>query len=406
MLRVGLAKESIVALERALEYCDADSERLKVLQRLAFAFEITGEWGRSKDALNTCMQFCEKTDPEHGKHNDYELLLLDARQRSAMDFLTLLQDSVECTESESATPSHRVGAAVIALKLAVDFGDQDVFDRVYENVRPFLNNEFVSQRCRLEISLIHTTTRSNKPVSTESLWAFAQVARESEGEIAYSRALAICASACRLTARYADGLEILSAAIAHANSLHLQQRVWELKLALVNLHISAANYRAATNVLAEVEELVDPSDNVKARFEILCNKTRIAFETGQLLEAVRTYNELEPSSPTYSVCRKGYRLALEIRVHLVQGIVNERLRGLVQELEKAHLTMRAWGPQDFEVHALYLGLVGVGCKPRANQLLRDYVHLHRKEPWPLPSCIALAAQLGSAKESREVPALT
>ena len=48
------------------------------------------------------------------------------------------------------------------------------------------------------------------------------------------------------------------------------------------------------------------------------------------------------------------------------------------------MKMRRSGSQDFEAHALYLGLHAIGEEERANKMLQDYVQVQRWSKWPLP----------------------
>ena len=82
LLELGLAHDACAALQRSLDYCVSDSDRLKVLPRLAHALELDGEWNRSMEILRTCTLLVAKDDPSRSQHNNYELLLLDARHRS------------------------------------------------------------------------------------------------------------------------------------------------------------------------------------------------------------------------------------------------------------------------------------------------------------------------------------
>lgn len=69
---------------------------------------------------------------------------------------------------------------------------------------------------------------------------------------------------------------------------------------------------------------------------------------------------------------------------MLQGNSTELLWPLVAELEAAHMLNRGAGWQDFETHALYLGLRECGKMDRARQILSEYARVYRREKWPLP----------------------
>ena len=386
LLELGLAHDASTALQRSLDYCVSDSDRLKVLPLLAHALELDGEWNRSMEILRTCIQLVAKEDPSGSQHNDYELLLLDVRHRSVLDFVALFDETIPCVENEQASSAHRVGAAILAMKLAVDFGRSDYLEAVYKQISPLLHESDVSERNRLEVEMIFRTMRGDGVVPVDDLSRFAEVARLSGGELAYSHALVTAATACRLSARYSEGLRFESRALEHAISNRLHSRLSEILLSTTMLHIAAQAFDKAREVLTEIERRPITSDNFKERNEIHYNEARVALEEGDCAKAAKAFELIEGLSPTYSVTRRGYYLALEVRIRLKQGAGLDVLKRLVTELEAAHLQMRGLGSQDFESYSLYLGLCALGEKHRGAQLLTEHVELRRAK-WPLPQAI-------------------
>jgi DNA-binding SARP family transcriptional activator len=397
LLELGLAGEACEAFQTSLDYCVSDAQRLKVLPRLAFGFELAGEWEHNKEALRKSIQLFAKQDPSNSQHNDYELLLLDARHRSALDFVTLFDETILCVESKEASSAHRVGAAILAMKLAVDFGQMECFDAVYRQASPLLQDKAVSERSRLEMQTIYRTMRGDGLVPVKDLCRFADVARISEGELGYSRALVTAAAACRLSARYDAGVDFLSKAFNHATSHRLHARRDQIRLAGVQLHVAAGAFGEARQLLSEIGQCGIATDNVTDRDEIHCYEVRLALEEGDISRAVAAFELIETASPTYSVSRRGYYLALEIRIRLQQGAIPSAIEPLVTELERTHLQMRALGVQDFEAYALYLGFCALGDQERGFDLLREYVKVHRRVKWPLSQRV-LDALDGQSRE--------
>jgi tetratricopeptide (TPR) repeat protein len=338
------------------------------------------------EILRKCILLIAKDDPSKSQHNDYELLLLDARHRSALDFVTLLDETIPCVENEQASPGHRVAAAVLAMKLAVDFGRSEHLDAIYEQVSPLLNAADVSEKSRLEVEMIYRTMRGDGLVPVDDLWRFADSARLSGGELGYSRALVTAGTACRLSARYTEGLQFVSKAFEHSIANRLQSKRPEILLSWAALHIAAGAFDKARVVLREIEEYPATSDNIKVRNDIHYIEARIALEQGDFLGAATAFQLIDTISPTYSVSRKGYYLALEMQIRLELGASTEVIEKLVTELEATHRQMRGMGQQDFESYSLYLGLSAIGERRRGEQLLREYVE-RRQEKWPLPQGI-------------------
>jgi DNA-binding SARP family transcriptional activator len=407
LLELGLANDACTGFQRSLDYCLTDAERLNVLPRLALAFELAAEWEKSKEALTKCVALGAKQDPETGRHNRYELLLLDARHRSALDFTSLLEETTLCVQSENASVAHRVEAAVLAMKVAVDFGGAQILNDLYTQIFPLLNRPEVSERTRLEVQMIYRTELGDGLVPLEDLNRFAEVTRSDGSELGYSRALVTASTACRLSGRYAEGLELVAKASDHAAANNLHSRHLEIVYAAVQLHISAEQFERADEAHREVARYPLPSDNSKLRNEMHCHDARIALELGDAPRALAAFGAIEPRAPTFSVTRKGYYLALEIRIRLLCGAV-DGLESLVDELEATHRQMRSVGSQDFEIYSLYLALCAIGEKARGKALARDYVLRHRRSRGRIPSSLADAVRLddglGSYREESSTSA--
>jgi DNA-binding SARP family transcriptional activator len=392
LLTLGLAHDACAAFRRTVDYCVTDAERLNVLSRLATAFELAGEWAQSIDALRDCMSLAAKSDQSRNKHNEYELLMLDARHRSALDFVALLEESLQCVNCEEASPRHRVGAAVLAMKLSIDFGRQDYVNSIYRHVSPFLGTPGVGALDSLQIQTVYRTIRGDGLVPISDIRQLASVARETDGELGYSRALLLGATHCRLSARYKEGLDFVSEALEHSAANRFHTRRKEIITSSIMLHIAAGEFDKANDALTSISDFACTSDSEKERNEIRAHITRVALEQGDLPRAREAFRQIDTVSPNFSASRRGYYLALELRIRLEEGASSETIQRLVTGLEATHLQMRTLGSQDFEAYSLFLGLCRLNNRDRANSLLREYV-LYRRARWPLPQAIlnALAA---------------
>jgi hypothetical protein len=165
------------------------------------------------------------------------------------------------------------------------------------------------------------------------------------------------------------------------------------------LHISAGAFDKARDCLAEVRKHRIASGNFKERNQITYHDARLALEDGDLAGAAAAFERIDPLSPSYSVTRRGYYLALEIQIRLKQGVSTDALESLVTELEVTHLQMRGLGSQDFESYSLYLGLCALGEKERGRQLLKEHVE-GRRTKWPLSRKLLRA--LGAEESVLEV----
>jgi hypothetical protein len=367
-------------------YCTSNEDRLTVLPLLSTAQQVNGEWERSKETLRNCIQLSAHSG-NVDSHTDFEILLFEARHKSNLDFVTLLDDIVPCVESSSASPAHRVAAAVIALKVASDVGPSAKLDQIYVEIKPLLGMHDVNPLARLEAEIIYQTMRGEKEIPLEQLEEFAELARSLQGELRYSAALLSAASACRISGRDAASHAFQRRALEHATSHKLWTRIPAIVLAEVRLHVAAENFAAARASLIRANEWPIPVDDQATRAEIQFFEARVALEDGTLEELEAAAKPIEIVPPTYSVGRRTACLAVVLRLRLRQGQSADTIRRLVLDLEASHLVNQDIGVQDFEAYSLFLGLCAIGEEKRAKQQVHEYVNKYRRSRRPLASAL-------------------
>ncbi len=395
LLDVGLAGDASAAFQKSLDYCATDDQRLEVLPRLAVASQLNGEWEKTKEALRSGMRLASRIAPAGSPHNEFELLLFAARQQSALDFSSLLADIVPCVESLAAPPAHRVRAAVMALKLATDIGPEGTLDALYAHVAPLLGHNEVPEISRLEVEIIYRTTRGGDVIPVKQLREFAETARVAGGEIAYSNALLTAAAACRITARYEEGLDFVSQAFDQATSHKRGARLSHVLVAELRLHVAGGAYERAASTLRRMMECSISPDDTFAQSELQFYKTRIALENGDLAAASTAFHTVQEVPQSYSARRRAHSLALGLQIALKTTPKEGEVRRIVSALENEHQRIRSLGDQDYEAYALYLGLCYLGESARALDLLTSYASIHRRSRWPLPAHIGHAIHPGA-----------
>ena len=387
LLDVGLAGDASTAFQKSLDYCATDEQRLEVLPRMAFSSQLNGEWAKTKEALRTCIRLTQKANPTTSSHTEFELLLIAARFKSDLDYPQLLADIIPCVESNDASPAHRVRAAVLALKIASDIGPSSTLDTIYRHVAPLLENPEVPETYRLEAEIIYRTTQKREAVPIEALQQFAESARVTGGEIAYSNALLTAASACRISARYEKGLAFVDQAFEHAASHNRRAGLSRVFITELHLHMSAGAFERAESALARMmAHPIDPDDTF-ALAEAQVYKTRIAIEKGDLRGATAAFAAVQEIPRTYSARRRAHTLAIQLRIRLMENASQDEIRGLVSDLRLEHLKVRSLGVDDFAALGLYTGLCALGETTQGVALLREYVQVRRPSAWPVPEQI-------------------
>ncbi len=390
LLDVGLAGDASTAFNKSLDYCSTDEQRLDVLHRLAFASQLNGEWENAKEVLGSCIRLARNAGPEANPHNEYELHLFAARHQSAFDFTPLLDDIVPCVKAANASPSHRVHAAIMALKIATDIGPAETLDDIYASAAPLLTNHSIAESSRLEVEIIYRTTRGGEVIPIPTLRQFAEASRVTGGEVAYSNALLTAGAACRLSARYEEGLDFVAQAFAHAVLHKRRARLARILVDEARLHICAGAYDRAESTLVRMMENPVSPDDAYVWTELHYFKARIAIEKNDFAAAACAFAAIREAPRTYSARRRARSLAIRLHISLNENRSEGEIRAIASDLEIDHLKVRNLDAQDFEAYALYLGLCSLGETIRALDLIRDYVDTHRRSRWPLPRQISRA----------------
>jgi DNA-binding SARP family transcriptional activator len=400
LLEVGLAGDASNAFQKSLDYCVTDEERLQVLPRAAFASQLNGDWERTKSVLSLCMRLATRGDPSSGSHNEFELQLLAARHQSTLDFSALLEDVKPCVCSPDASASHRVKAAVFALKIATDIGPPAVLESIYGHVSHMLHNTEISETARLEVNIIYRTTRGNEVVPIRDLQLFVESARATGGELAYSNALLTAAAACRISGRFEEGLAFVAKAFEHAASNKRPARFSRILVCEIRLHITAGAFDKAESTLNRLIQCPIPSDDAFAQSEVKIYQARIALNKGDVRAASVALGDDQIFSRRLSPRRQAHAIALRLHIGLQEKIGEDEIRSLVSALELEHFKVRGLGGQDFEAYAFYLGLRYIGEPARALATLREYVGTIRRSMLALPMEIQEVMERGRGSVGR------
>jgi hypothetical protein len=398
-----LADDACRRYEDALAYCTTDDDRLAVLAPLSTALQLNNEWERSKEILRTCIRLRSNGDTSE-VHSDFEVMLFHARLRSSLDFVALLNDILPCVRSKKAPPQHRVSAAVVALKVASDVGPSAILDAIYSEIEPFLNVEEIDPVVRLEAEIIYQTMRGDKEVEMGLLEDFLLAARSLHGEIAYSHALLACSSSCRIGGKDVEAAKFISSAFEHAISHKFVGRLTSINLSSLRLHVATGDWAAARTSLRSESQFPIAADDENTRAEWNFFDGRVALEQGDLRQAEAAVSKLEIAPQFHSVSRNAACLALTLRVRLACGGDVDAIGPLVRDLESTHRINRDIANQDFEAHALFLGLAALGESQRGLDMLLEYVKKHRNTRRPLSQRIQ--AVLRDQRSSRSVESHT
>jgi len=403
LLEVGLPENASAVLERALEYCSTDEQRVCVLARQVDALQMAGQWKRSKEVLAVCRQIRKSATASNDQHDAFEIMLFDASYRTSLDVLALLPELTVCIECEDASPQHRIEAAVIALKIATDV-DPFVLDAIYCHVEP-LFAAASNDPARLEAEMVYHSIRGDGSRGIAAARALVEVARESKDPIRLARALGNAANSYRINGSVRDAETCLNEALDLSLKHHLMERAVIAMQQLVKLRLAVGEVSLARSILEQSKALPSASENLVTSVEQRMLEVRVALNEGNPSRAAKEFPLVPEVSVTCTPSRRGAYLALKARILVAEAASPDTLRGVVTELEKAHTQLWSMGCQDSEAESLFLGLNALGARPRAMDLLREYLSKYRRErrtpPEFLSKLLYGRGERTSAPEPRE-----
>ncbi|MDQ3673576.1 MAG: AAA family ATPase [Gemmatimonadota bacterium] len=401
LLEVGLPRDASEALDRALEYCSTDEQRLAVLARQVDALQMDSQWKRSKEVLVMCRELRKRTTSSNDEHDTFEIMLFDAAHRSSLDVLPLLQGTTLCVNCEDASPEHRLQAVVIALKLASDV-DPKVMDALYQQVERLIARTPGDDPNRIEAEMVYHTIRGDGSRGIAAARTLVDIARQSKEPVRLVRALGNLANSCRINGTQEELETCLHEMIEYSLKHHMVERAAIGIQNLVKMCLSMGDLGRARDVLEQRRALPVASENLVTITEQHVLEARIAIKEGKPEIAAMQFAQVPEVSFAFSPSRRAHYLALEIHIRIALGCSPDVLRPLASELEKIHTKIWEMGLQDSEAESLFLALRAIGEEPRGRELLTEYLNHHRRDRMAPASHLAHFISEGDQPDRRSL----
>jgi len=385
-----MPRDAAQAFERVLVYCITDEQRLLVLSRLASSLQMCGLWEESKGVLHKSRQLQAKIAPNANTHDDVEFALFEARWRTSrwranLDRSSLVDELKACAGTSDASPSHRVACGLLGLKIAAGENQIDAVEELYLTMVPLLENPKIAATTRLEVEVIYHSDCGDVRKAERAADQLLVVVGDELDPRMRARALLNVGTAYRLAGRMNDAETVLLELVGYSAAHGYLNRAPFAFLALARIYLAAGDLPRTRAALQKLEALTGSEQDhllVRDRFYMFA---RLALDEGNVEEAAEKYAELSAlSGINETVNWQAAALALEIRIGIAQHASTEMLGRMVAALEIVHLQNRGWGSQDFEAHALALGLRYCGEPEKGRLLFADYASIYRREKWPLP----------------------
>jgi tetratricopeptide (TPR) repeat protein len=214
-------------------------------------------------------------------------------------------------------------------------------------------------------------------------------ARDERDPRTRSRALITVGTGYRLGGRTDDAVAIFNETVDLSFAHGFLTRMSVAILELVRLHLTSGDVPQARTCMNRLEFLAGAdadSYNSNGRLFYL---TRLALAEGNIEEASARYSSVVATSYPTSVNWRAAVLALGVMIAIQQKASTEVIRPIVADLRAAHLENRGSGGEDYEAHALAVGLRYCGDSDEALRLLSEYATTHRRERWALPENLSV-----------------
>ncbi len=378
---MGLVDDAVRRCEVILPACQTDISRATVLRAMAHSQYVARNWRSFCATVNKVRELERTSNSAESIHDDLELCELNAQRSLHRDWHTTLDITLRCVHSLAADPSHRVQAAINALKIATNIGDVTTIDAVYQEALVLSSDVAVDSRDRLMLTMIYESVRGNTHVA-------ATTAREllllAERTMAPRHRLIIilnCASALRRGGDAGESEGVCESLFNLAVSFQSFDLAAEACNRLIEMHADAGRMSVASDWVAHYLRLRRPKSELASHRSLRIAIARVHLWRSEWEDAS---NLLENGTtlPLWKDAVAQFRsaaLATKIRLEIGRAGATEAIATSVAELSHLNRRLRTMGGQDYECYSLYLGLRYLGRTDEAGRFLDTYVKRDRRD---------------------------
>jgi hypothetical protein len=393
---MGLVHESVKRCELALELCHTDSSRAIVLRTMAQSQYAARDWEVFCETVTRVRRLENGSTQACTIHDDLELCELNAQQCLHRDWRGALDMTLRCVRSSGADGSHRVQAAINALKLATNLGDLLMIDQVYQETQSLLFVPGVSALDRLMFTMIYHTIRGDARVSAEAARELLYYAQRTIPQQHRLTIMLNCASALRRSGLPGESEDVCESLFNTAVRLHCFDVAAEACNRLIEMHADAGRMDAANEWVSNYQRLGRPKSELRLHRSLRIAIARVHVWYGRY-EAASKLLRPSGSAPLWEDSVTMFRsaaLATKIRLEIGRGSDCDEVGGWIAKLAPLNESLRTVGAQDYECFSLYMGYRYVGNIDTASNLLIPYIRDQRRDTKPLsPEIVSVLADL-------------
>jgi DNA-binding SARP family transcriptional activator/tetratricopeptide (TPR) repeat protein len=382
LLEAGLPNDAADAFARAVRYSSTDADLLTILEGQANAFYRGSDWQNVTATITKAKQLKKRLQPDSMCHDELELMQLRADWQT-LKWNEILTRSLHCLNAEDATGTHRVEAGVMALMMLSFSGDVDRASTAFEAIVKLGSTPDVQAGPLLQAKMVYHTHWGSFDEAEQTAFDLVKHDKKSGDIGRIFRSLCNASVTFRAAGRFVQAEANLREALSLAERHHLYLSKARALPMLANLALERGKNDEAKQWLDALATSHIASEDVLGHAEVSAISARIALIEGRGTDAMRLIEqELAHMRDDQVPQRRAYRAALAVAAELlVDGVATNCS---LNELSKEHELTRGNIFQTFATYALYVGLLSARRAESAEKLLREYLQLHRREPWAPP----------------------
>jgi tetratricopeptide (TPR) repeat protein len=380
LLNAGLPTDAYDAFERAQAYCSTEKELLAILEGQVTAAYRCSAWQHVIEVASTVRELQARLQSKSDGHDDLELMVLRAEWQTLNWDLTL-DKSLICLCADSASPAHRVEAGVMALMLLSHSDDRDRSGPTFKTIADLSSAAGVPSESILKARMVyHTNWGSLHDAIDAARTLVCQMKKKGDvGEL--FRSLCNAGVTFRVAGLFDEAQQSLQEALDVAATHHLNLAKLRAIPMLANLALELGKTEEARGWHAELMGMTIGSEDKFSQLESLAIGARIALldrNPQKAMELIEPQSQRIMSDPIQH--RRTYNVALLVAAEV--GVHGSALQPTLELLESSYMRSRTSLYQGFATFVLMRGLQSVGQEDKGNQLVDEYIRIHRREAWP------------------------
>jgi len=377
LLELGLALDAAAAFEGALPFCSSQRKQFEILRRMVQAYRMAND---RKSVLQTIARVRAVQSAELGPiHDDLEIIEFETLRTTESALRPVFARALACAYDQTLPAPHRIEAATEAAKLATGLPDLPELEHVYRSVLPFIDDDTVPIRARLQLQVIYHTMCGD----LRQALSFAQERLDFEqrdGSISFLiNAMTDLSFVLRRTGPFEEALDILRKAYETAEQYkhYAAARDCAERFASILEDEGREGYSEWRRLAAACGE---DRRGVLSPFSAHFDSVRSALRDNRLEDARR---ELEIGFDWEWLEERRIWLAaatgLQIRLLVAEGAPATEIEMPVNRMLELYSVTAELGRQDYEIGGLLVGLEYVGDYSTASTCLKDYLSRKRRD---------------------------